>query len=527
MTDYIHQNAYWHWHTHTAGAMDVSRYLKMLEIFIETGEIAGRGVAWPEDQPWLKYEDPLLKYLIKLMADPEVKYLVLSNRLCAKIFYASVGRFVVEAVHHKDFLAQCQWTERKKGEDTLAWSAGMRQDEQSWRKLIQQIEQEHDEDGFDGGFYLRIMADGGSMDDEKWAKMVDDWGLALDQRLQRDTEKYVRSRGSNLGSKVAVQMKNAQETLERKNVQENKAVQAWQLMNGRWTETEFERHMSLIRLQDKYPQLEDIVKLMGRFPNTGGKDRLTMTAGRGMKIDHSTGSDIEGITVGNDISTLLPLEMAQYMDDDLEEVFLYKFVRRRLQTFRYKSNMSKPSRKLSFNHASRKGPMIVCVDTSASMYGPPQRIIQSLLAMLEETAEEQKRDCFLIDFSVSVRTIDLMQRRKQQLYESIGLTKDEYTFDKGHLPFIGGGTDAKNMMAQTFSLLDHEGQHYVNADVLWISDFLIPMPERTYLDKMRGYRQTGTRFYGLQIMPEGTKSEDWTPLFDRIYHIDFRILRKY
>ena len=499
----------------------------MLEIFVATGEVTGRGVAWPEDKPWLEHEDPLLQYLNLLMKDESLKVLVQSSRLCAKIFYTVVARFVVDAVHHEDFLAQCQWTERKKMEDVLKWSSAMRQDTVTWLQLVRQTAQEHDADGFDGNFYQRILADGGSMDDEKWAKMVDDWRLAIDCRLRRDSAKYIRSRGSNLGSKVSVQMKNAHETIIRKNVMEDQAVQAWQLMNGCWTETEFERRMSLIRLQDQYPQLEEIVRMMGRYPNTGGRDRLTMTSGRGMKIDHSSGSDIAGITIGNDISTLLPLEMAQYMDDDLEAVFLYKFVRRRLQTFRYQSNMSKPSRKLSFNHASRKGPMIVCVDTSASMYGPPQRIIQSLLSLLEETAEQQQRACYLIDFSVNVRTIDLMQRRKQQFYESIGLTQEEYTFDRGTLPFLGGGTDAKNMMAQTFYLLDSEGQHYVNADVLWISDFLIPMPGHDHLMRMHAYRQTGTRFYGLQIMPEGTKSEDWTPLFDRIYHINYRILRKY
>ena len=60
----------------------------------------------------------------------------------------------------------------------------------------------------------------------------------------------------------------------------------------------------------------------------------------------------------------------------------------RLQTFRYKSEMAKPSRKLGFTHASRKGPMIVCLDTSASMYGTPERISSTLISLIEETAEE-------------------------------------------------------------------------------------------------------------------------------------------
>lgn len=224
---------------------------------------------------------------------------------------------------------------------------------------------------------------------------------------------------------------------------------------------------------------------------------------------------------------MLPSEAALYMDDELEDTFLYKFVRRRLQIFRYKSNMSKPSRHLSFHSASRKGPMIVCVDTSASMYGVPQRIVKSMLSLLEEMAERLNRDCFLIDFSVSVRAIDLMQRRKKHLYESIGLKENEYDFQHGELPFIGGGTNAVCMMNLMFQLLDNNGDRYVNADVLWVSDFLIPYPDTSYIQRMKSYRKTGTRFYGMRIVPEGTKSTEWEPDFDHIYPITYRQLRRY
>ena len=54
-------------------------------------------------------------------------------------------------------------------------------------------------------------------------------------------------------------------------------------------------------------------------------------------MEHSAGSDIEGITVGDDLNSLLPLELAQYSDEDMEGLFIYKYRTRRLQTFRYKS----------------------------------------------------------------------------------------------------------------------------------------------------------------------------------------------
>ena len=212
--------------------------------------------------------------------------------------------------------------------------------------------------------------------------------------------------------------------------------------------------------------------------------------------------------------------------------------------------MSKPSRKLGFTHASRKGPMIVCLDTSASMYGTPERISSTLISLLEETAEDLERDCFLIDFSVSTRAIDLMAKRKAERLKRIGITMMESAeadaspsdgdgqahTGRGirrqptttHLPFIGGGTSAKKMMTQMFDLLDNDGLHYVNADVLWITDFLIPDPPQQLLSGFREYKETGTRFYGIRIVRDDDKEPNsWKEYFNQIYTIRYRPLRRY
>ncbi len=150
-----------------------------------------------------------------------------------------------------------------------------------------------------------------------------------------------------------------------------------------------------------------------------------------------------------------------------------------------------------------------------------------MLSLLEEKAEVLRRDCYLIDFSVSVHAIDLKLRIKQNLYESIGLKKEDAQFKKGHVPFIGGGTDAHGMMDATFKMLDNDGDAYVNADVLWISDFLIPLAKKEVITQMQTYRKTGTRFYGLCIRPVGEKGSDWAPYFDKIYNIEYRTVKKY
>ena len=338
-------------------------------------------------------------------------------------------------------------------------------------------------------------------------------------------------------------------------ISEGRAVQAWELMKDAWTETEFERRLNQMKIQDRYPEIKEIVAKMGRVADANGKDRLTIASGIDMKMEHSAGSDIEGITVGDDLNSLLPLELAQYSDEDMEGLFIYKYRTRRLQTFRYKSEMAKPSRKLGFTHASRKGPMIVCLDTSASMYGTPERISSTLISLLEQTAEDLERDCYLIDFSVSTRAIDLMEKRKANRLRKIGINvvdafgiethTDSPDNDSAegmghtgrsvrrqasttHLPFIGGGTSAKKMMNQMFDLLDNDGLHYVNADVLWITDFLIPNPPQSMLARFKEYKDTGTRFYGIRIVRDDDKEpNEWKEYFNQIYTIKYRPLRRY
>ena len=52
--------------------------------------------------------------------------------------------------------------------------------------------------------------------------------------------------------------------MKTKGVSEQRAVQAWELMTNGWTETEFERRLNQVKIQDKYPEIKEIVAKMGR-----------------------------------------------------------------------------------------------------------------------------------------------------------------------------------------------------------------------------------------------------------------------
>ena len=563
-------------------------YLKMLGDFCKTGQVMIPDS--PQNaMPWNTQEDPLKDYLIHLFTlkvtipstgEEVQKFMrqVVNSKIKSKVFYDSVGKFIVECVHHIRFQRQRAWTENHRAEEVLDWTNFKRMDEQVWHPLLDQLDMEHREDGFDMPFFVRLFRGNekekkkgedsfqgenersisGASNPENWERLVRDWKACIERQTLSKLKNFISIRQNNFETGLIRMMDQVTRNMKMKGVTEQRAVQAWELMTNGWTETEFERRLNEMKVQDRYPEIKEIVAKMGRVADANGKDRLTIASGVEMKMEHSAGSDIEGITVGDDLNSLLPLELAQYSDEDMEGLFIYKYRTRRLQTFRYKSEMSKPSRKLGFTHASRKGPMIVCLDTSASMYGTPERISTTLISLLEQTAEDLERDCYLIDFSVSTRAIDLMEKRKANRLRKIGinvvdefgveshtdrtdLTDSNASLGMGHtdrsvrrqastthLPFIGGGTSAKKMMNQMFDLLDNDGLHYVNADVLWITDFLIPDPPQSMLARFKEYRETGTRFYGIRIIRDDDKAENtWKEYFNEIYTIKYRPLRRY
>ena len=511
--------------------MDVARfsptdYLTMLERFVTNGDVFEFETNVQMDFPRAINYDPILLYLQRLMKDPLIQSRVLGSRLAGKVFYEVVGRFVLECLHDQKFINQMAIGEQTQMEKMMEWSMQKKQD--TWQSLLQQLGEKYNEDEFDLDFMKRRFKNNGWQRPENWERLKREWQGALDQKARQQTSKKVESKGGGIPGHFEQMLNQLENRMRSDGATEEQLLQAWEMMDGSWTESEFEKHLSIVQIQNRYPEIGDVAKRMGRLPDEEGRARLTVQTGVSHRLEHSSGSDIEGVTIGRDLNALMPFELAQYSDAELEGVFLRKYLTSRLQVFRYKSEISKPSRRLRSERATRRGPMIVCVDSSASMYGVPQRIEASLLSKLEETAERLNRDCFLIDFSVGVRPIELRSRRKKRSMERMGLRQeDAENFEKGYFPFLGGGTDAQKMLNLTFYLLDNGEDRYMNADVLWITDFLIPRTTEDLMKRFKDYQATGTKFYGFKITQMGQGESNWDKYFNKIYEVHYKQPRRY
>ena len=156
-------------------------YLKMLDDFCKSGQVKipdPTGTA----MPWNLKEDPLKDYLIHLFTmkvtieetGEEVQKFVrqvVNSKIKSKVFYDSVGKFIVECVHHMRFQRQRAWT-RVIGLMMCSVGSFKRMDEQVWLPLLDQLEQEHAEDGFDKPFFLKLMTGNRASRPENWEGLV-------------------------------------------------------------------------------------------------------------------------------------------------------------------------------------------------------------------------------------------------------------------------------------------------------------------------------------------------------------------
>lgn len=467
-------------------------YINILDEFVKTGVLP--------DRDNLLQTDYLENYLYDVMGDPFVAYNVLSDDVKARVFYDNMLAFVKQIVTREKFRNSCAQGQLQGMKNALLWSERKKRD--GWNRLLSEISDEFRQFGFDERYYRdKFGNEGGLADESVWKRMIDDWNKAFDRRRQEQQRRDVDEIKERNSKTLKQNLDSIPEYLKKNGVEKEMFFQAWGMMAGQWNTLVFENFLRIVKVQKRYPQLEYIANRMGRIADDEGADRLAVSYGGAMAVEHASKSDILGVTLGHDIRSMLPLECVHCGDETLYDVFLYRYATNSLQSFRHKSELLKPSRGLNRRPARIKGPMIVCVDRSGSMNGQPELLVNSLMMKLLLIAERQHRDLYLVSFSVEAHPIDVKHNRTALL---------DFFRQKS-----AGDTNAAKMLENVFSLLA-KGD-YVSADVLWCTDFIIPMCSVAQRKLLAEYRRQGTRFYGLKI--GHAKDMGWKVLFDEIVEV--------
>lgn len=190
--------------------------------------------------------------------------------------------------------------------------------------------------------------------------------------------------------------------------------------------------------------------------------------------------DIEGVTSGNRIMDMLPIEFSYFADKTTEILFYQRFATKQLQQF--SSFPKEKNQNRQSTSVETKGPIIISIDTSSSMYGKPIDFAKWLVVKVYDIAKNESRPLYIINFSDRCRTIDLSgENRREELMKFL---KD----------CISGGSSGNEMMQEI--LLQLESETYKYADALIVSDFRFPALKPEICDKVKEFQKLGAKFYG-------------------------------
>lgn len=271
---------------------------------------------------------------------------------------------------------------------------------------------------------------------------------------------------------------------------------SWTATLGKWNQMDWRKMADYARILQRDRRVREITDLLGRFHlNAQQIELITMQTPmpeEAWQPNPYGRSEITGVTYSDQISAVLPSEVSLLSSEETEIIFTQKFVEKKLLTWQYRSNNQKidnpePEVTVSLSPESIKGPFIICIDTSGSMFGEPERVAKAITFAILQIAMETDRKAFLISFSSDIQVTELtnIEGQMDKLMDFLRMS-------------FHGGTDMEPALEKAVEMLQTPG--YAQADVLTISDFSIPGLSQDLLNQVLTIRaEHGTRFHSLHI----------------------------
>lgn len=199
-------------------------------------------------------------------------------------------------------------------------------------------------------------------------------------------------------------------------------------------------------------------------------------------------SDIAGITVGDDLSSVLPSEVALLGSPATEDIFLRNYAAKRLQVFASASSGGKVPVKHS------QGPVLICLDRSGSMEGRPSEIARALTMAVTMIARWEHREVLIVKYGdpgcYDLFRVKSLRRQRRELVSFLSY-------------HCSGGNDEDGMFQELFSEDLPKCRDFDSADILCVSDFGWSPVGDEVMELIRANKANGMKFYGLDITGEG------------------------
>lgn len=277
----------------------------------------------------------------------------------------------------------------------------------------------------------------------------------------------------------------------------------WDLSEGIFETSGFEILGQFAKLLEQDQSLQELAEILGKQNRVQSifekelRDKVVIKTE--WHPQNAYRGEIKGICFSNDISSVLPSELALMKNSATKKLFQLRFAQKQLLSFEYQRNVERTRKEstqeeVSIEKKEPKGPIIICVDTSGSMHGTPENIAKTVTFALSKIALEEERKCYLISFSTGIETLDMSDFKKgdslQKLVRFLQMS-------------FNGGTDASPALQHAIKML--QSNDYKNADVLMISDFVMANLPRNLIDAIEVEKEKNTDFYSLVIGTSGNQ----------------------
>lgn len=237
---------------------------------------------------------------------------------------------------------------------------------------------------------------------------------------------------------------------------------------------------------------EENLRRENRFLRSIPKDllKLAKLIGRSSSVDFKLSghfptaakSDITGITIGDNLSSLLPSETALLSCPATQPTFYHNYVEKRLQIFASASSGNAPV-------THQDGPVIICLDTSGSMRGEKVEIACNLTMAITIIAQRRKRDVLVVKYS-----------DWHFLLKVTKLSRQREDLEKFLSSYQGCGNAENELFRWLFKDILPNEKAFDTADILCITDFgWTPLNDYT-IKLIESFKRKGMIFYGLNVL---------------------------
>ncbi|MFI1753754.1 vWA domain-containing protein [Streptomyces sp. NPDC020571] len=261
--------------------------------------------------------------------------------------------------------------------------------------------------------------------------------------------------------------------------QEAALMRAWGVGSGELERMSFDERARLAE-RLRTGRLAEWAELIGRF-------RQMADGERARKVENATG-ELIGVTLGDDLSRVIPSELAHLGLPGLRAVFAARYAAGELMLYDSQGEQ-----------ATGRGAVIACVDTSHSMYeAGPGGITREAwakacaLALLDQ-ARHAGRDFVGIVFSAAdqLRVFRFPAGRPADLARTLDFAET----------FLGGGTSYQRPLSAAGELLEEEFNDAARTrgDIVMLTDDDCGVTEAWMRDWNEAKRRLGFRVFGVGI----------------------------